>query len=210
MKFKWTSDEKCQKMKHMYKTHNVAFAIGSFPPRFGFQSVKGLLGIAVAQVQHRSHPPGPLDSKLSFIIFLSFSFELRVSPASIRSWLPVWTQKITLSNLNTKNKTSQVISLPTPNFKSIFHKLSKTQSRFISASFTLVAAFQARCHFEVESWITVNSSWQTEDLKRHVAFRAVFLSYIFHMPMFLSYPLFSSYFQYKSSHADNADKPAKS
>ena len=37
---------------------------------------------------------------------LSFSFELkRVSPASIRSWLPVWTQKITLSNL-TKNKTS--------------------------------------------------------------------------------------------------------
>lgn len=37
---------------------------------------------------------------------LSFSFELkRVSPASIRSWLPVWTQKITLSNL-TKNETS--------------------------------------------------------------------------------------------------------
>lgn len=46
----------------MHKTHNIFFAVGLFPPSFHAQSVKGPLGIAVAQVQHRSHPPGPLDS----------------------------------------------------------------------------------------------------------------------------------------------------
>ena len=96
---------------------------------------------------------------------LSFSFELkRVSPASIRSWLPVWTQKITLSNL-TKNKTSIWW----------FEKSSKYENLKKNCKLLLAAPQllrnQARCHFEAESWITVNS-WQTQktfDNLRHIS-----------------------------------------